>query len=287
MNHENQKPGNNSRGFQHFQPPPVQVVDDFVKPFMFYFSPQFFGMENVDASKPSMFVTNHTVYGLTDGFLFGAELYRKKGIFIRALVDDLHFQIPVWKDKIRGFGFVRASRENCASLMMARENILVFPGGARETWKHKGEVYKLLWKDHIGFARMAVQYEYDIVPVAQVGGDEALKIVADADDFMKSFIGKILAQSGIVKKYLRGGDIIPPVTRGLFGLFGVPKPVKLNIAFGKPIDTKRFGRKYEDEESLWQLRNEVELAMAKLFIRLLAYRSKDKEPGFFRRLLTG
>ncbi len=287
MTEESHKQNNDSGRLQPFLPPPVKRVRDFVRPFMFYFSPRFFGMENVDASTPCMFVTNHTVYGLTDGFLFGAELYIQKGIFVRALVDDLHFQIPVWKDKVREAGFVRASRENCAALMEARENILVFPGGARETWKRKGEAYKLLWKDHIGFARMAVQYEYDIIPVAQVGGDDALKIVADADDLMKSFIGKILAQSGIVKKYLRGGDIIPPVTRGLFGLLGVPKPVNLYIAFGKPIGTKRFMQKNDDEETLWLLRNEVELAMEKLFIRLLEYRDRDKQTGFFRRWLTG
>lgn len=271
---------------ERFEPPPVKVVEDFIKPLRYYFSPQFFGMENVDAAKPCMFVTNHTVYGITDGLLFGAELYVKKRIFIRPLVDDIHFEIPVWKDKIRQVGFVRASRENCAALMEARENILVFPGGRRETWKHKGEAYKLIWKDHVGFARMAIQYDYNILPVAQVGGDEAFEIVADANDIMKSFVGKYLRKSGIAKKYLKGGDIIPPIARGVFGLFGIPKPVKIYIAFGKPIDTQRFKHKYEDEETLWTLRNEVELAINKLFVQLLEYRSKDKSSGFLRRLLT-
>lgn len=275
-----------AEGLKRFQPPDIRRVENFVKPLLFYFSPQFFGMENVDVSKPYMFVANHTVYGITDGLLFGAELYRKKGIFLRPLVDDIHFEIPVWKDRIHEVGFVRASRENCAALMKARENILVFPGGRRETWKHKGEAYKLIWKDHVGFARMAIQYDYDILPVAQVGGDEAFDIVADADDIMKSFIGKFLQQSGIAKKYLKGGDIIPPVARGLFGLFGIPKPVKIYIAFGKPIDTKRFKHKYDDEEMVWLLRNEVELAINKMLVELIEYRSKDKNAGFLRKLLS-
>jgi hypothetical protein len=37
---------------------------------------------------------------------------------------------------------------------------------------------------------------------------------------------------------------------------------------------------------LWQLRKEVELAMDRLFIQLLEYRSGDKGTGFLRRWLS-
>ena len=277
----------NKYKLQKFKPPTLKFVEDFGKPFQFYFSTQFFGLDKIDPVKPYMFVTNHTVYGITDGFLFGVELFKRKGIFLRPLVDNLHFEIPVWRDKIQQLGFVRASRENCSALMQAGENILVFPGGGRETWKHKGEAYQLIWKNHLGFARMAIQHDYDIIPVAQVGGDDAFEIVADADDIMKSQIGKFLKQTGIAKKYFKDGDSIPPISRGLLGMFGIPKPVKLYISFGKPIDTTRFKHKYDNEEILWQLRNEVELSMDKQFIKLLEYRHHDtNKGGFWRKLLT-
>lgn len=260
---------------QKFTPPPLEEVEEIARPLRLYFRPKYFGIDEVDDSKPALYVTNHTVYGLTDGLLFGVELFKRREIFIRALVDNMHFEIPVWRDFIQKIGFVRASRENCSALMQAGENVMVFPGGTREVCKRKGEAHQLVWQDHLGFARMAIQFGYDIIPVAQVGGDDAYDIVADANDIMKSWIGRFLRDSPFVKKYLHGGSYIPPITRGLFGL-GIPKPVRLYISFGQRIDTLRYLRKYDDEENLWNLRHEVELAMNKQFITLLEQRRKDK-----------
>ncbi len=266
-----------SHPLQKFTPPPVEEIEKFANPLRFYFRPQYFGIDDVDGSKPAMFVTNHTIYGLTDGFLFGVELYKQRGIFLRALVDNMHFEIPMWRDLIAKIGFVKAHRDNCSALMQAGENVLVFPGGTREMCKHRGEAYQLVWKNHLGFARMAIQYGYDIIPVAQVGGDDAFDIRVDADDIMKSWIGKFLRDSTLVKKYLHGGDNIPPITTGLFGITAIPKPVKLYISFGERIDTSRYLQNFDDEENLWNLRDEVELSMGKQFITLLEYRKKEKK----------
>jgi len=260
-----------------FTPPSITALEEFTRPMRFYFRPQYFGMDEIDAEKPALYVTNHTIYGLTDGLLFGIELFKRRNIFLRPLVDNMHFEIPVWKDWIPKMGFVRASRENCTALMQAGENILVFPGGGRETCKRKGEAYKLQWRDHLGFCRMAIQHGYDIIPVAQVGGDDAYRIVLDADDIMKSWLGRFLKNTTLVKKYLHGGDYIPPVTTGLFGIMGIPKPVKYYISFGGRIDTSRFLQKFDDDDNLWQLRDEVELAMDRQFISLLEYRKNDKQ----------
>ncbi|HXH17593.1 MAG TPA: lysophospholipid acyltransferase family protein [Chitinophagales bacterium] len=262
---------------QKLTPPPLRQVENFAKPLQFYFRPQYFGIDELDDAKPAMYVTNHTVYGLTDGFLFGVELYKRRGIFLRALVDNMHFEIPGWRDLITKIGFVKASRENCSALMQAGENVLVFPGGMREMCKHKGETYQLVWKDHLGFARMAIQYGYDVIPVAQVGGDDAFDIRFDADDIMQSWLGKYIRNSSFVKKYLHGGENIPPITTGLFGITPIPKPVKLYISFGERIDTSRYLHRFDDEDNLWNLRSEVELAMSRQFITLLEYRKHDKK----------
>ncbi|GIV32785.1 MAG: membrane protein [Chitinophagales bacterium] len=267
----------NGYRLKRFTPPPVGWIEEFARPLKMYFRPEYFGIDDVDGSKPALFVTNHTIYGLTDGLLFGLELFKRKNIFLRPLVDNLHFEIPVWRDWIPKIGFVRASHENCAALMEAGEHVLVFPGGGRETCKRKGEAYTLIWKNHLGFARMAIQYGYDIIPVAQVGGDDTFDIVADADDIMKSWIGRFIRDSKMLKKYFRGGDNIPPISKGLFGLWGIPKPVKLYVSFGERIETSRFKHKFANEDNLWQLRNEVELVMNRQFITLLLYRKMQRK----------
>jgi 1-acyl-sn-glycerol-3-phosphate acyltransferase len=49
-------------------------------------------------------------------------------------------------------------------------SILVFPGGGREVTKRRGEKYRLIWGERMGFARMAIECGYPIVPVASAAG---------------------------------------------------------------------------------------------------------------------
>jgi hypothetical protein len=81
--------------------------------------------------------------------------------------------------------------------------VLVFPGGAREVFKRKGEAYRLIWKERIGFVQMAAAHGYPIVPFASVGADEAYDIEFDAADLMRSPIGTLLRATGIARKILR------------------------------------------------------------------------------------
>src|SRR5580698_266779 len=83
-----------------FTPPSPLVIRTFMAPFNAYFSPQFYGLDELDVTRPAMYVSNHTVLGVLDGFPFGSELYIEKGVFLRALADSNHFMIPGWKDFI-------------------------------------------------------------------------------------------------------------------------------------------------------------------------------------------
>jgi len=271
-----------------FTPPSKTLVKTLTKPFYSYFTPEFFGMENIDAKKPALYVANHSIYGATDGVLYGAEAYLKKDIYIRPLTDNMHFSLAGWRNLIVNLGFVRGSKENCALLMKKKQHILVFPGGAREVWKRKGEEYKLVWKDRTGFARMAIEHGYDIVPVVNIGGDDAYEIVKNPEDLIPdNFLGRMFKKSDFYKNYLRNGDNIPPLAYGV-GETIFPKPVKLYFAFGKRISTKRFKKDFENKEHQWQLRNEVELAMNKMMLELIEYRANDKtkDEGLIRSWLS-
>ncbi|MDX2001261.1 MAG: lysophospholipid acyltransferase family protein [Chitinophagales bacterium] len=269
-----------------FDPPSVELVRTVIEPYRRYFAPQFFGMENVDKDKPSLYVNNHAVMGLFDGSLFGAEIYEKKGIFLRSLMDNIHFELPVWRSLVKTLGGgVLGTRSNCAELMKQKEHILVYPGGGREVCKKKGEAYVLTWKNRLGFARMAIEYGYPIIPVATLGTEDTYRILADSDDIMNSKLGQFLKEKGFAQKFFKDGDHIPPIVRGI-GFTPFPKPVKFYIKAGAPIDTTRFNGLYEDEQVLWQLRQEVELAMYKLLEELMAIRDADTDVPMWRKLLS-
>lgn len=255
-------------------------------PFKFYFAPQFYGLKELDVSRPALYVTNHNVLGVLDGYPFATELYLRKGILLRALADSNHFMIPVWKDLIKDrLGVVEASRANCHALMHRGDSIVVYPGGTREICRKKGEKYILKWKDRKGFVRMALEHGYDIVPVAAVGAEEAFTIVQDANDFLKTPFGKFLTFIGVSKSVFKNGELIPPVVRGV-GDTIIPRPVKLYFSFGKRISTKRYKKLYEDEATQEMIKKKVEEELLNEMNKLDSIRTNDRDRGKWRRLLS-
>lgn len=269
-----------------FNPPSTLFAKNFIKPFKAYFDPQFFGLEDLDMTRPAMFVSNHAVVGVLDVYPFAIELYLQKGIVLRALADSNHFKIPMWREFISNrIGVVEASRTNCAKIMKRKESLVVFPGGTREICKKKGEAYVLKWQDRTGFVQMALQYGYDIIPVAAVGAEEAYTIVKDADEILnETLMGKLLRSSGIAEKIFKNGELLLPFFKGL-GSTVIPKPVKLYYSFGHRIETKKYKKKYKDEDIVELIKDKVELTLMHQFQELFRYRDHD-DVNLVRRILT-
>lgn len=266
-----------------FTPPSLTIIEKLAKPLYDYFTPEFFGMENIEKQKPALYIANHTLYGITDWTLFMAESYRRKNIFIRTLSDNRHYTVPGWRELVQYFGMVRGTRENCSAMMRQQMHIMVFPGGGREVFRRKNEKYSLQWKKRTGFARMAIEHGYDIVPVAQVGGDDAYNIIADITDFQKLLPDKLAAWAGF-QDGEKSTEYIPPLAKGLFGT-ALPKPVKLYFSVGERITTSQYAGD-TNEDNLWLVRNEVELAMNKEILKLLEYRSNDASVSLLRKLFV-
>ncbi len=269
-----------------FNPPSKALAVGFIAPFKFYFSPQFYGIEELDVSRPAMYVTNHTVLGVFDGYPFAIELFLRKGLLLRGLADSNHWKIPGWRDLIsERLGLVEASRENCHALMERKDSLLVFPGGTREICKKKGEQYVLKWSDRRGFVRMAMRHGYDIIPVAAVGAEETYTVVKDADDILQSPFGKFLKMTGVAEKYFKNGELMPPVVRGV-GNTIIPRPAKLYFSFGQRISTRNLKKKCEDHETQEIIKQKVETALLKEFEKLFELRDKDTDRGKWRRFLN-
>jgi 1-acyl-sn-glycerol-3-phosphate acyltransferase len=267
-----------------FTPPSVDLVVKMTALGRAYFQPRFFGLENLDLEKPAMYVTNHNVLGVLDGTLWAAEMYMQKGIFPRSLVDNLHYMVPGWKNLAEKMGFVRGTRENCKAMMNHGEHIMVYPGGGRETCKRKGEKYKLTWKKRTGFARMAIEHSYDIITVAQVGAEDSFDILIDPEEIMESKFGQWLTENGIAEKYLKNGDTMFPLTRGM-AFTPIPRPEKQYYAFGQRISTKEYKGK-TDEDTLWELRTEVENQLELDITKMRIQKLEDGNGNWLRSFLN-
>ncbi len=269
-----------------FTPPSKTFARMFIAPFKFYFAPQFYGIDELDVSRPALYVSNHTILGIHDGFPFAIELYLRKGVILRALADSNHFKIPVWSEIVKdNLGVVEASRANCHSLMKRKDSIIVFPGGTREICKKKGEEYILKWQDRKGFVRLAMEHGYDIIPVAAVGAEETYTVVKDSNDILNSPFGKFLKFIGVAEKYFKNGELMPPVVRGI-GDTIIPRPAKLYFSFGKRISTAKYKAMFDDEHTQDLMKKKVEKALLAEFKKLFDIRDHDTDRSKWRRLLN-
>ncbi|MCB9256745.1 MAG: acyltransferase family protein [Chitinophagales bacterium] len=270
-----------------YSPPPKDIVHFLAKFTNWYFDPQYFGLENLSKDKPALYVSNHTLLGITDGPLYTAKLYEDLDIFLRVLVDNLHLGLPLWRSIMTDLGAVTGSREHVLDLMHNKQHILVFPGGANEVCKVKGEEYKLVWKERYGFVKLAIENSYPIIPISSLGGDELYDILVDKEEVKDSKLGEWLKEKGILDKYFKGGENIPPLVKGI-GPTLFPKPKKLYYKFGKAIETKHL-KKDSKEENLKEMRDQVEAAIYDGISELKAIRSKEevKEENPIRKFLSG
>ncbi|OUS30235.1 acyltransferase [Gammaproteobacteria bacterium 45_16_T64] len=268
-----------------FTPPPLSSVNAAVKLTEAYFDPIFFGLDNISPEKPALLVGNHTIYGTLDVPLIFAEAYRERGVVIRGLADAAHYKIPGWRDLLHRSGIVVGNRHNCSRLMEAGETLLVYPGGAREVAKRRGEKYQLTWKTRTGFAYMAIKHQYPITPIASVGADDTFDIHFDAYDFKESHIGQWLLKNKRFNKIMRNGDVLMPICTGI-GLSSIPRPERFYFSFGSPIDTTPFKGQEDDLEVQWHVRKLIGDALEKEIEMLQRFRESDSERSTLRRLLT-
>ena len=227
--------------------------------------PTFTGWDNVPDERPLLFVGNHTVGGFLDVPLLFRELWKQKGIFLNALGDRAHFKVPGWGKMLERFGVVEGTRANCAELFQAGACVLVFPGGAREVAKKKTEINQLLWGERRGFAKMAVEHNVTIVPFAEVGVEQALDIIWDADDIAGTPLGKILDAFGFRQ------DLRIPLVRGV-GPTPIPRPERFDFHFARPIPTLDVDP--NDDDAVWQVREATRLAVEEAMAMLLERRER-------------
>jgi 1-acyl-sn-glycerol-3-phosphate acyltransferase len=245
----------------------IDVVDAVARPVLL-------DVENVPVTGPFMLVGNHQLLGMQDLPTLVRALERSRGVRVRGMADHFHFAVPLWRELLVRMGAVPGTRENCAALLAAGEPVLVFPGGAREVYKRRGQEYRLLWGKRTGFARMAIQTGCPIVPFAAVGADDRFRVVLDMDSPVA------LPARALVRRVASRDDVGTLLVRGA-GPAGLPGTGRLYFHFGRPIQTTRWAGRAEDPEALAECRDLVKAAVEGGITQLLALREQDPD----RRLL--
>jgi len=260
----------------------MDALGTLVAPWRWLTAPRFVGLERIPEGRPLLFVGNHTLMGGFDVPLLMAGLWERKRIAVHSLGDTLHFRIPGWRSLVASFGVIEGTRASCSRAMREGRALLVFPGGAREVTKRRHEKYQLLWGRRVGFARLAIEFGYTIVPFAAVGADDCWDILIDGDDILRSPIG------GLVRRLHPRPDLLPPLIRGI-GPTPLPRPERFYFEFADPLDASspRYRGRHDDGEACFALREAARRAVEGRLASLLAQRERDPERSFGARVRRG
>lgn len=181
---------------------------------------------------------------------------------------DATFAMPLLGDFMRKLGALPASPETITAALDARHDVIVWPGGDRDSlrpWRQRDRV--VLGGRH-GFIKQAINSGVPIVPVATVGGADTLFILTN---------GRGLARRLGLRKLLRT-DVLPiaaglplGIAPGLIPQF--PLPAKIRTEFLDPIEVDNDPARSEDERYVRRKYEQVERALQDGVDTLAARRS--------------
>lgn len=213
----------------------VDTLHDGLGPLFDVYRPYVDGLHNLPQDGRFLLVGNHTQFGI-EVILIPHYVRRAIGTRVRPLAERGIGQMRgAASDLVAAYGAVVGAPETARELMRHAESILVFPGGGREIAKFKGEENTLRWEGRSGFARVSVENDYPIVPVALVGADEVYRSLITRE----GWLGR-LSQS-FTEKLSGRRDMALPLLHGV-GPTLIPRPQRMYLRFGTPIGTSKPAR---------------------------------------------
>jgi 1-acyl-sn-glycerol-3-phosphate acyltransferase len=241
------------------------------------------GADNIP-DRPCLFVGNHSLFAL-DGWVLGPVMIKELGRFPRALGDKFLFASDAVGERLLKMGGVMGHPDVCSALMEAGRDLIVFPGGARESVKPESEKYELQWGERYGFVRLAAKHGYTIMPFGMVGPDEFYGHLMEGQDLPESRLGQLFRRLGLLTEETRS-DLLPPIPVGALGT-PIPKPQRCYIGFGEPVDLAGEKGKRLGKRRLQAIREgiaeQIETQLAELLFAREQHKSQD---SLLRRILT-
>jgi 1-acyl-sn-glycerol-3-phosphate acyltransferase len=249
----------------------LDTMTDRLRPIVDLSRPYVDGVGNLSADGRFLLVGNHTQAG-SEIFLIADAVRRAIGTRVRPLADrGLGRMRGLPADLIAAFGGVVGAPETARELMAHDQTILVFPGGGREIGKFKGEEYTLRWQGRAGFARLSLENGYPIVPAGLVGGDDVYRSWTTRDSAYAKF-------SAALSRRLNGRpDMAMPLLWGI-GPTLIPRPQRMYLRFGAPIDTSRplgIGA----SEWVEVVKEQTQRALERILVELQQLREADPYRG--------
>ncbi len=231
-------------------------------------------LELLRAGRRVVVVGNHAL-DVVDPLLFVATVFQRYGRVPRFMSHTSWQRLPGLRTVAERYRLVPSRSMEDASRALADDGFLMlFPGGVSEAAlrSYRDEPYRLKWENRLGFLRLALEHDAEIVFVAAVGNDEmyfqstlptpqALVSIADGGNGAR-YRGS----------YLRFGLL------GVHALPGVfPLPVQLTHVVSPPLILGDRALARRDPDALAALHRSVWEACHKFLDRAVAERDRSDD----------
>jgi 1-acyl-sn-glycerol-3-phosphate acyltransferase len=196
------------------------------------------GVTNIPNEGRALLVGNHSGALPYDGAMIKVAVMNEHPEHreVRFLVENFVYYFPFGGSFMSRIGGARACQENAECLLRKDQVVAVFPEGVKGVGKLYSERYQLQRFGRGGFIKLALRTGSIIVPVAVIGAEEAMPLMARAD-----WLGRWFKLP-----YIPITPTFPWL--GLLGL--IPYPTKWYIHMGKPFDFSAYGPEAIDDDIL-------------------------------------
>jgi 1-acyl-sn-glycerol-3-phosphate acyltransferase len=199
-----------------------------------YFRVDARGWSNIPEA-PTLIVSNHsggTTIPDVWGLMFAWHRQFDYARPLHTLAHEIVFGTVATGRFFERGGVLRADPELGETVLTRhRRDLLVMPGGDVDVWRPYRERYKVKFAGRKGYARLALRAGAPIVPVANAGAHETLRVLTDGAAFARLIGLPKLARARIFPIHLSipWGLAIGPWPH-------LPTPVRLRYRFGRVIE---------------------------------------------------
>lgn len=192
------------------------------------------GMDYLPKEGPALIVYYHGAIPI-DMYYFVARVCLERDRLVHTVADRFLFKLPGWGIISEAMKVCPGTVQTCAATLKEGNLMAISPGGVYEA-QFGNNNYELLWKNRIGFAKVAIEAKAPIIPMFTENLREGFRSV----NFM---------QRWFIKLYNKTKFPVRPIYGGF--------PVKFRTHLGPPIE-------YDPTLTPEQLQEKVALAIEDL-----------------------
>lgn len=235
-----------------------------------YFPMSFEGWEHIPDS-PVMMVMNHsggTTIPDVWGFLVGWYRHFGTGRPLYVMGHEMLFAAEGVARYLARRGVLRAAPKHCVRVLREGRDVLILPGGDRDTWRPWSRRYDVVFDGRKGYARTALACGVPVVPVAHVGAHHSLVVLTD---------GRRIARLLGLQRRFRA-EIFPVHLSLPWGLAvgpwpHIPIPVRLRYRIGEPVGGRVARPPVPDDDAVYAADEAVRGAIQSMLDR---FRAEDE-----------